>query len=260
MVLDDAHPEPLEEEKAPRRATDEVAKRVGVSRQTVERVEAVKGHDPLLAKRMLDGNISVASAFKKVKVARVAEKAKQEEAEDKRVPGLVRDLADVAFRYRCLYLDPPWQYGDTRSRGSAEGHYPTMSESELAELPVASLLHPDGAHVWLWTTWPMIREGVPHRLLTAWRLRWMGEIVWDKETLGVGHWVRGRTEVLILAMNKNLSLLSDRVDQLVASKREAHSKKPERFVRLIEEVSVGPRLELFSRSPREGWDRWGYEA
>jgi N6-adenosine-specific RNA methylase IME4 len=39
-----------------------------------------------------------------------------------------------------------------------------------------------------------------------------------------------------------------------------HSAKPEFFLDLIEQVSPGPRLEMFSRRARLGWDTWGDQA
>ena len=39
-----------------------------------------------------------------------------------------------------------------------------------------------------------------------------------------------------------------------------HSKKPEFFQDLIETVSDAPRLEMFARREREGWDVWGNEV
>ena len=39
-----------------------------------------------------------------------------------------------------------------------------------------------------------------------------------------------------------------------------HSAKPEAFYDLVESVSPGPRLELFARRNRLGWDTWGDEA
>ncbi len=42
--------------------------------------------------------------------------------------------------------------------------------------------------------------------------------------------------------------------------RGVHSKKPEAFLDLVEQVSPGPYLELFARRQRLGWDTWGNEA
>ena len=46
-----------------------------------------------------------------------------------------------------------------------------------------------------------------------------------------------------------------------AVKRQSrHSKKPEFFQDLIKTVSDAPRIELFARRPRAGWDVWGNEV
>jgi N6-adenosine-specific RNA methylase IME4 len=42
--------------------------------------------------------------------------------------------------------------------------------------------------------------------------------------------------------------------------RGRHSEKPGAFYDLVERVSPGPRLELFARTQRLGWDTWGNEA
>lgn len=136
------------------RATERVAGAVGVSRKTFERAEAVKKKDPEIAKRMLQGSLSVASAYKKVKVKEIKERAAREEEKS---AGVLKDLHEGFGRYRTVYLDPPWQYRDTNSRGAAESHYPTMSLKELSSLPVPKLGHEEGARFWIWCTWPLIR-------------------------------------------------------------------------------------------------------
>lgn len=44
-------------------------------------------------------------------------------------------------KYRIIYADPPWRYGNKGldSYGPAERHYPTMSIKELCDLPVREL-------------------------------------------------------------------------------------------------------------------------
>jgi N6-adenosine-specific RNA methylase IME4 len=104
-----------------------------------------------------------------------------------------------------------------------------MPLEEIASLPVGNLAHPEGCHLWLWTTLPMIREAAPYRVLQSWGFRWVGELLWDKEMLGLGRWFRGRTEVLIFAVKDDLPLLSDCADPVVRTKRTGHSVKPEKF-------------------------------
>lgn len=69
--------------------------------------------------------------------------------------------------FRCVEVDPPWQYRDrsfngTNSTQRQRSHcpYPTMPVRDLFGMKseVRRLLHPDGAHLWLWTTKDFQRE------------------------------------------------------------------------------------------------------
>jgi N6-adenosine-specific RNA methylase IME4 len=42
--------------------------------------------------------------------------------------------------------------------------------------------------------------------------------------------------------------------------RGEHSRKPEYVVSFLERVSPAPRLEMFARAPRAGWDVWGNQT
>lgn len=50
-----------------------------------------------------------------------------------------------------------------------------------------------------------------------------------------------------------------REPNVVLAKRSRHSAKPLAFYDLVERVSPAPRLELFAREKRLGWDSWGNE-
>lgn len=243
------------------RATDRVAKRTGVSRKTFERVMAIKKSMPKLAARMIKGEISVAAAYKKLKASNVKKKGKKE-AKKIKEDFVVKDLASVPGKWRTVYMDPPWRYDDSGGRGAAENHYSTMSVDELIELPVKELAHSDGCLYWIWTTWPMIRDGYPHKLIEGFGLRWVGEVVWHKlGGPGTGRWLRPVTEVLVLAVSKGAMLIDDKsVEGFLAVEKQNHSKKPEEFYEFLERVSPEPRIELFARNKRDGWWRWGLEA
>ncbi len=175
-------------------------------------------------------------------------------------PDRVEDLEAEPSTFRCIYADPPWDYGDKACNGAVGFEYKTLTSEELQKLPVPQLAREDGAHLWLWTTWPMIRDGQPHELLKAWGFRWVGEVVWVKPGLGVGRWLRPSTEVLILAERGGLKLLRQNQRGHVDAPRMGHSVKPPYFYELIESLSPGPRIELFARRPHKGWKRWGNQA
>lgn len=240
------------------KATERVAKTTGVSRKTVERVEKVSKKDKKLADRMLDGKISVAGAAKKVEVAEIKARAEQESAGSS--PGLVTDLSAVFGKYRTIYADPPWSYDDSGTRGAAAGHYPPMTIEELEALQVGKLAHKDGCHLWLWTTWPKIRDEYPHRVFKAWGFDWQGQVVWPKPGMAQGHYIRNDSEILCLGIYRKLKTLRDDLRGVVSAPKGRHSEKPEKYRKYVESASPGPRIELFARAPAKGWDRHGYEA
>lgn len=55
-------------------------------------------------------------------------------------------------------------------------------------------------------------------------------------------------------------ITGDRVSFVSDVERGKHSRKPDEAFDVFESVSPGPRLELFSRRPRDGWSVWGEEV
>ena len=55
---------------------------------------------------------------------------------------------------------------------------------------------------------------------------------------------------------------SRRTDKVFAfaARKTGHSRKPDLFYEIVERVSPEPRLEMFARRRRYGWDVWGNEA
>ncbi len=50
-------------------------------------------------------------------------------------------------------------------------------------------------------------------------------------------------------------------DSVIDAMAGRHSEKPADFAELIERVfPTAPKIELFARTPRRGWDAWGNEA
>ena len=47
---------------------------------------------------------------------------------------------------------------------------------------------------------------------------------------------------------------------IVLSRKQEHSWKPEQAYQIIESCSPGPYLELFARQRRTGWVCWGNQA
>lgn len=186
------------------------------------------------------------------------------DSEKEKAEGKVEKLDKKVFgKFKTIYADPPWSYRDSGCNGAAAPVYKggTMNLEDIQNLPVSDIANPSSCLLWMWTTWPMIREHAPHNVLDAWGFRWVGEVVWLKPGLGIGHWLRPATEVLILAVKGKPKLTkTDGLKAFLDAPKSKHSEKPDEAYEFIERIAPKPRIELFARRARDGWMRWGDEA
>ena len=81
-----------------------------------------------------------------------------------------------------------------------------------------------------------------------------------------GNWQGGlfcpTNEFLLLGRKGKMPKDKKRIDSTwwQVKRQQKHSKKPELFQDLIETVSDSPRLEMFARRERDGWDVFGNEV
>lgn len=173
------------------------------------------------------------------------------------------------FGFRVILADPPWAFENYSAAGegrNAKRHYPTMTPAEIAALPVGHLAQRDCA-LFLWVTDPLLDRGI--EVLRAWGFRYATvAFTWAKRTktdaawhLGTGYYTRANPEMCLLGIAGRMGLPDTRfVRQLIVEPIREHSRKPDRVRTDIETLYAGPYLELFARSSRKGWSRWGNEA
>ena len=166
-------------------------------------------------------------------------------------------------------MDPPWQfkaYSDTGQGRSAERHYQTMTMEEIKNLPVCDLADKDCA-MFMWTTLPVLKESFS--VLERWGFEYKTvAFVWIKKNRkadslfwGMGYWTRSNAEVCLLATRGNPKRLAANVHQVIISRIEEHSRKPEEARSRIEQLMGDvPKIELFARRKAVGWDVWGNEV
>jgi N6-adenosine-specific RNA methylase IME4 len=174
--------------------------------------------------------------------------------------------------YGTIVVDPPWRYREAKGivtrghrGGSAEEHYSTMSNSEIAALPVGALAAPR-AHCYLWVTVPRLfgdqhhREIPPFEILTSWGFEFKTMLTWVKTgALGLGFYFRGQTEHVLFGVRGDLPIPpAQRIPNVFTAAKGRHSEKPPSFLAKVETVSPAPYLELFARQPALGWDSWGW--
>lgn len=170
------------------------------------------------------------------------------------------------MKYRTIVADPPWPIewhgGGIGRHHSIKGlGYSAMTMDDIHALPVASLADANAA-LFLWITAPLNREGIGASVARAWGFRPVGEFIWHKGMRIAGYFPRICHEVMLVCVKGKLKFSDasyvSSVQRWPAVRR--HSQKPEAAMDLIEQVSPGPYVELFSRRHRLGWDVWGNES
>ena len=166
--------------------------------------------------------------------------------------------------YLTILADPPWAQTmsgrRTRPKGDAAPGlpYPTMSLDAIKALSVGDLAA-EGAHLWLWTTNQFLCQGFD--VMDAWGFRYLAPIHWVKPS-GIGNWFVHRTQTLLFGYKGKCRFPLSRYQPNLIQTGDPvrHSAKPAATYEYIERVSPAPRLELFARQRREGWDCWGNEV
>ena len=161
--------------------------------------------------------------------------------------------------YDIIYADPPWEYENKPPQGDPSKHYPLMKLDDIKNLDVPAK---DNSVCFLWTTAPLLVEGLD--VLQSWGFKYKTHLIWDKKWLGLGYWVRGLHEILLIGVRGNFSPPThenEKLPSIVREKRTTHSKKPKIIRKLIcEWYPNHSKIELFARERFEGWVIWGNEV
>jgi N6-adenosine-specific RNA methylase IME4 len=159
--------------------------------------------------------------------------------------------------YDIIAVDPPWEFDGGEKSYDADGRrttasYPTMSYDEIREIEIPAK---DDCILWLWTTHKDIWGA--KKILEHWEFEYKGMIVWDKEKMGIGSWLRFQCEFCLLGIKGKPLWENKNIRDILREPRTKHSVKPECFYQMIDENFVGKKIDYFGRKKREGWDIYG---
>lgn len=166
----------------------------------------------------------------------------------------------IKGKYRTLVIDPPWPVAWPKrlSRPNQLGMpYPTMSLEEIKRLPIQRLAMPDGCHLYLWVTHGFLP--IAFKLLKRWGFDYKCLLTWVKNVGFTPYSFMLTTEFCLYAQKGKLPLLKLGKRTDFTAKAREHSRKPDKFYKLVRLVSPEPRLEMFSRELRKGFVAWGNE-
>ena len=241
----------------------ELAAVAGLSHDTIAKVEKIESlASDEMKEQLRNGEMSVNQAYKTIRKEENRRKREQYVDEQIRKEKTEKhvDIYTTQKKYRVIYADPPWSYGDKQNidgLGGAEKHYPTMPLSEICDLPVPS---EENAVLFLWVTSPLLEDSF--KVIKAWGFKYKSSFVWDKVAHNMGHYNSVRHEFLLVCTKGSCTPDVQKLfDSVVSIERTEHSRKPAEFRNIIDTLyPTGNRLEMFAREAPDGWDVWGNMA
>lgn len=167
-------------------------------------------------------------------------------------------------KYRCIVIDPPWDIKKIeRAERPNQGvtlDYPTMSLEQIADetlVPVRTHADED-CHLYLWVTHKYLPAGL--ELMESWGFRYQCTMTWRKN-VGITpfSWMYD-TEHVLFGRKGNLALTQLGLRLSFEAPVQGHSVKPEVFYERVRAASPGPRIDMFARTERDGFEVWGNEV
>ncbi len=177
-------------------------------------------------------------------------------------PDPIDPIAFPEGKFRAIVIDPPWPMEkirlEVRACSSDYLDYPTMTLDEIAEIPVPKLANEAGCHVYLWTTQKFLPTALD--IFKGWGVNYQCLFTWLKPGGFTPFSWQYNTEHVLFGRVGNLPLTRFGLKIGFREKGREHTRKPESFYEMVKQGSPEPRLELFARQPREGFEVWGNEV
>jgi N6-adenosine-specific RNA methylase IME4 len=164
------------------------------------------------------------------------------------------------LNYRTILIDPPWyEKGGGKIKRGADRHYPLLKTDEIISvIKNSGVFSPaDDCHLYLWVTNNFLEDGL--RVVRELGFRYITNLVWVKDRWGLGQYFRGQHELCLFGVRGKLMTRNRFTPTVIIARKRRHSQKPDEMYGVIERCSYPPRLEMFARGRREGWDSWGKE-
>jgi N6-adenosine-specific RNA methylase IME4 len=160
--------------------------------------------------------------------------------------------------YEVIVIDPPWHvdfdYSPDYYMGRVANPYPDMSIEELKALKLPAS---DDCVLWLWATHSQLWNA--KLLMDAWGFEYKCVLVWDKESMGIGKWLRKQCEFCLLGFKGKPPWDNTTERDILREQKTNHSSKPESFYSMVDKICIGRKLDYFARRKHKGWDCFGDE-
>lgn len=238
----------------------DLAKIANVSHDTINKIEKIEAKASDEVKQKLSvGTMSINEAYKEIK--KEEKKVERVELIQKQIEDIEEGLLpDLVGLFDVVSVDPPWPYeGDSKNITSFDSvgrrvsnPYPEMSIKQIKSIELPLM---ENAVVLLWTTHKFLPDAF--EILKEWNLDYKATLVWNKEKIGMGAWFRMQCEFCLVGVKGKPYWENTTYRDIIIESRREHSRKPDSFFEMIEKITIGNRLEYFSREKREGWKVFG---
>lgn len=166
-------------------------------------------------------------------------------------------------KYRTIVIDPPWKLNcnlkDSKYyRCGKPLPYKTMTDNEMLDFPISCFAEQD-CDLFLWVTQSKLPFGL--KLIESWGFKYHVTITWDK-TNGVSlNGIQRRTEMILYGYKGRMGINQKGrfIPTLIREKLKEHSRKPDVFYAILKRNTQSPRIDIFARQRRTGFDAWGDE-
>jgi len=164
-------------------------------------------------------------------------------------------------QFRTIVIDPPWPMEkilrDERPN-QTDFDYPVMTIEQIKKLPISKMAIHDGCHVYLWTTQRFLPTAF--EVFGVWGVNYQCLMTWVKNVGFTPFSWMYSTEHILFGRIGDLQLLKLGMRLDLTAKVREHSRKPDEFYDVVRQVSPEPRIDMFSREKRDGFEPWGNET
>jgi len=247
-------------EQKPIETRKELAKVANVSHDTISKVKKIEAvATPEVKAQLSTGEISINQAYKEIK--KEEKKAERIELIEQQIEDIEQGLLpELEGLFDVVSVDPPWPYeGENKNITSFDAigrrvanPYPEMSIEQIKKIEMPLM---NDSVVLLWTTHKFLPDAF--EILKEWNLEYKATLVWNKEKIGMGAWFRMQCEFCLVAIKGKPYWNNTTFRDILNEPRREHSRKPDSFFEMIEQITLGRRLEYFSREKRNGWEVFG---
>ena len=245
----------------------EAAQKLGFNKQQVERFQTLAKNKDIVeqVKQEARANDDLATRTAVLQAVRAKQVEEKKEERIEKIEKQIEDinagkLPELQGKFSVVSVDPPWPYEgesdkvttyDPNGRRVANP-YPEMSIDAIKNIELPML---DDSIVFLWTTHKFIKDAFD--ILQSWGFEYKATMVWDKEKIGMGAWLRMQCEFCLVGIKGKPYWENTLYRDIIREPRREHSRKPDAFFEMVENITKGRRLEYFSREKRNNWEVFG---